>query len=62
MTRGTILICSGLVICLFALALIAFISYYAITENLNAAFYFLLMPIVIFIIGFMILRHGVRLN
>ena len=42
MTRGTILICSGLVICLFALALIAFISYYTITENLNTAINFYL--------------------
>lgn len=62
MPKEIVLIISGLVTCLFALVLITLISNYAITENLDVVFYFLFMPIVILVIGFMIFRHGIMLK
>ena len=62
MKRETVLIFSGLITCLFALILIVLITYYAIKQNIDIVFYFLFMPSIIFIIGVMILRHGLRLK
>jgi len=62
MKKGTVLIASGFLTSLFALVLIFFISSYAIKEDNDAVFYFLFMPTIILIIGFIILRHGIRLK
>jgi len=52
----------GLLLCLFAIILIILISYYAIKQNIDIVYYFLFIPSIILIIGFLILRHGIRLK
>ncbi|RED38187.1 hypothetical protein DFQ10_1118 [Winogradskyella eximia] len=52
----------GLLLSLFAIILIILISYYAIKQDIDIVYYFLLMPSIVLIIGGLILRHGIRLK
>jgi uncharacterized membrane protein len=52
----------GLLLSLFAIILIILISYYAIKQDIDIVYYFLLMPSIVLIIGCLILRHGIRLK
>lgn len=62
MKKETVLIVSELITSLFALILIFLISAYTIKENIDAVFYFQIMPIIILLIGFIIFRHGIRIK
>lgn len=62
MRKDIIFIVLGALIGLLALTLIGLVTYYAIIQDINVVYYFLIIPTVILIIGFLILRHGLRLK